>query len=141
MHLPPFLPLTALLRGKTLINSILKFIGINKWLLIAIGISLTSGWLLLNAYQKLGESKAETANLHIANKAWLQFWKDKKMEFDLAQKRLEVREQEYQKIEGQLNEYKAKLREIIGDSSDCGVRPDVWLLIQDSAAAGSLPRN
>lgn len=124
---------------------LLQFIGLNKirlavYFMLA-SLFITGGYLLKESYQRNGEIAEQLQSSKRANLAWLDAWKTRETEIKAAQARMTKRDADYKEIEGQLNEYKAKLREIIGDSSDCGVRPDVWMLIEDSAASGSLPRH
>lgn len=110
-------------------------------LLAALG---TTGWLLKNAWQSNGELSAQLEQWQAANAAWSASWQQRETEWQAAQTRLQQREADYQRIEGERNEYQQKLRAILGDSpaDNCGLRPDIWMLIKDSAAgnpAGSLP--
>ena len=118
------------------------------WPLLAIFISMSvalagTGWLLKNAWQKNGQLSGEITQWHAANDAWSKSWQVREAEFDAAQARMQQREADFQRIEGERNAYQEKLRAILRDSPDdnCGLRPDIWLLIKDSAAgnaAGSL---
>ena len=110
-------------------------------LLAALG---TTGWLLKNAWQSNGELSAQLEQWQAANAAWNAWGNQREAEWESAQLRLQKREADYQRIEGERNDYQQKLRAILSDSpaDNCGLRPDIWMLIQDSAAgnpAGSLP--
>lgn len=115
-----------------------------KGLLIVLIAALAgSGWLLLRAHQKIGTLSASVEQWQAANKHWAEAWRQREAEIKAAQQRMSEREQQYQIIEGQRNEYQKKLNTLLHDSpaADCGVRPDLWLLIRESArdATGSLP--
>lgn len=122
---------------------LLQFIGGNKiklavYFMLA-GLFITGGYLLKESYQRNGEIAEQLKYSKRANLAWLDSWQQREDEIKKAQARLTRRESDYQSIEGQLNEYQTKLKTLLADSADCGVRPDVWMLIKDSAATGSLP--
>lgn len=131
-----------------MISAIFKFIGLNKAVVVAAGLLLASlagtGYLLKQSYAENGQLKTDLKYTKASNVAWQKRFVDQKQEYTQAINRLTKREADYQRIEGELNDYQEKLRTILADSNrdDCGVRPSIWMLIKDSAAgnpARSLP--
>ena len=131
-----------------MIGAALRYIGLNKVVVISAAALLASlvgtGYLLKQSYAENGKLENQIAQWQSANEAWSLAWQKREAEYLAATARMKIREADYQRIEGELNDYQEKLRNLLasGPNNDCGVRPSVWMLIKDSAAgnaAGSLP--
>ncbi|GEM_PF-5722346 len=109
----------------------------NVLLLSLVAALAVSGWLLLKTNQQIGSAEAETEQWKVANQHWSDFWQLKQAQLESAENRLIVREQSYQQIQGQLDDYRKRLQALndgaVSAGSDCRLSADKWLLINESA--------
>lgn len=118
-----------------LIKKGLGFIPFNKALIVAVLACAALGWMLLQQHQKTGELEAQLSQWQQANEHWSQAWQAREAEHLAAQARMDKRDDNYRKIQGDLNDYRKRLQKINAqnDGADCRISNDAWVLIRDSA--------
>lgn len=112
----------------------------SAWLVGGMAVALLAvGLLLKSSYEANGRLSTEVEIWQAALADWQESYAHQQKELEAAQQRLQRRELAYQQIQGKVYDYQNQLRAIVNDSPDdrCGVRPDIWMLIKDSAAGSS----
>ena len=122
-----------------MIGAIFKFIGLNKVMVItgaALLASLAgSGYLLKQSYADNGRLENQVEQLKATNEAWATSWLEREQQHAAAIARLSKRELDYQLIRGEFDDYQEKVAGVLAgtDRIDCGLQPDLWMLIKETA--------
>lgn len=123
--------------------SVVKGAGL-LWPLLAIFATLTTalagtGWLLKKSYESNGQLSSQIEQWQAANDAWSASWQAREQQFESAQLRLQQLSRDFQQIKEARNAFEQELQTVLRDrpAADCGVRPDIWLLLEERAKAAN----